>query len=89
MENFGEAELEQLFSEYVSGTIGDTPLYVISGSGQGWFLDPELYQMVPMSRGTEIIPIEKEADSENRILVRAPFRFLLISKKEIQEIGWN
>ena len=67
----------------------DIPLYVISGSGDAWFLDPEAHQMVKISRGTEVVPISDDADIHDRMLVRAPYRFLLIPETEIQEIGWN
>ena len=43
-----------------------------------------------MNRGTEIIPVGDLSDDESeKVLVRAPFRFLLIPQKEVQEIGWN
>ncbi len=67
----------------------DIPLYVISGSGDAWFLDPEAHQMVKISRGTEVVPISEDPDTQSRMLVRAPYRFLLIPQREIQEIGWN
>ena len=63
------------------------PQYIISGSGCGWFVDPETRFMVQVSRGTEIVPVE-EVDS-NRTLVRGPFNFLIIPNDEIIEIGFN
>jgi len=74
--------------EYLSSNYS-LPKYVISGSGLGFFLDPEAYQFVRCPRGTEIVPIDLLPDERNRILVRAPFRFLLIPENEVQEIGWN
>ena len=65
----------------------DIPQYVISGSGCGWFVDPETRFMVQVTRGTEVFPIE-EIDS-NRTLVRGPFNFLIIPNDEILEIGFN
>jgi hypothetical protein len=84
---------EELLTDLISGTLTDCdhdlPHYVISGSGEGWFLNPETHQMVMISRGTEIVPMPGDADDRDRLLVRAPFRFLLIHKDEVQEIGWN
>ena len=83
-----EGILEELLSESVfEGS--NLPHYVISGSGDAWFLDPELKQMVMISRGTEIVPVPGDSDSGVRTLVRAPYRFLLVPEDEIQEIGWN
>ena len=88
----GNEMLEALLSEELfEGS--NLPHYVISGSGDAWFLDPELKQMVMISRGTEIVPIPGdeggEKGGEARTLVRAPYRFLLVPEEEIQEIGWN
>ena len=67
------------------------PQYVISGSGWGWFLDPESHQMVRVARGSEIVPLPatEEEMENNKILVRASYRFLLIDSGEVQEVGWN
>jgi hypothetical protein len=68
------------------------PYYMISGSGWGYYLDPEIHQMVLIPRGTEVIPVEKiedSSDSNDKILCRSPYRFLLIPRFEVQEIGWN
>jgi len=82
--------LNSILAELSSDVEGsDIPLYVISGSGVGWFLDPESCQMVKMNRGTEIVPLGPTADENDKMLVRAPFRFLLIPEEEVQEIGWN
>ena len=76
---------EAILTELASGE----PYYVISGSGTAWYLDPESRQVVQIPRGTEIVPIDKLEAGPDRILVRAPNRFLLIPHCEIQEIGWN
>ena len=82
--------IDHIMSELASDTENnELPQYVISGSGEGWFLDPESYQMVKMNRGTEIIPLGPTADKDEKMLVRAPYRFLLIPQEEVQEIGWN
>lgn len=65
------------------------PQYIISGSGWGWYLDPEVHQMVRVAKGQEIIPMPGSTDDQDRLLVRAPFRFLMIPEEEVQEIGWN
>ena len=92
-----EAKVEGFLEELLSESVfegSSLPHYVISGSGDAWFLDTELKQMVMISRGTEIVPIPgdedpREVDSGVRTLVRAPYRFLLVPEDEIQEIGWN
>ena len=82
--------IEELVSDIMSEeSMVNLPHYVISGSGDAWFLDPETHQMVQISRGTEIVPIPGDEDSGARTLVRAPYRFLLVPQDEIQEIGWN
>jgi len=82
--------LDEVVSEFMPDeSHSDIPLYVISGSGDAWFLDPQAHQMVKISRGTEVVPISEDADTQSRMLVRAPYRFLLIPESEIHEIGWN
>ena len=83
---------DSLFEELLAGsgfTETSLPQYVISGSGWGWYLDPEEHQMVRIARGQEIVLLPGEPDEYNRLLVRAPFRFLMIHESEVQEIGWN
>ena len=58
------------------------PQHVISGSGWGWFLDPEQMQMVRARRGVEIIPVPTDVDYEDRILVALSSRILLIPASE-------
>ncbi len=83
-----ELDMEDVMSELLEGA-SSIPNYVISGSGWGWFLDPESHQFIRCSRGTEIVPIDENPDAADRILVKSPYRFLLIPKNEVQEIGWN
>ena len=83
-----ELDVDEVMSELLAGA-SSIPNYVISGSGWGLFLDPESNQFIRCSRGTEIIPINDNLDSSDRLLVRSPYRFLLIPKDEVQEIGWN
>ena len=83
---------DKFLSEILSETYSEMlslPQYIISGSGLGWFFDPDACEMVRVSRGTEIIPLPDSLDDNKRMLVRAPHRFLLIPEKEVQEIGWN
>jgi hypothetical protein len=83
-----DLDVEDLMSQMLEDAVS-VPNYVISGSGWGWFLDPEVHQFIRCSRGTEIIPMDELPDEADRILVRSPYRFLLIPKNEVQEIGWN
>lgn len=65
------------------------PQHVISGSGWGWFLDPQQMEMVRALRGTEIVPVASDADYEDRVLVALSSRILLVPASEILEVGWN
>jgi hypothetical protein len=65
----------------------DLPYHMISGSGDAWFLDPDLKTMVLIKRGTEVVPVEK-LDGE-KFLVRSSFNFLVVPDNELIEIGFN
>jgi hypothetical protein len=87
-----DAKIDDILNDlvtYVAAESDSLPNYVISGSGWGWFLDPEKNQMVRVSRGSEIVPLPGETDTLDRCLVRSDYRFLLIPESEVQEIGWN
>tara|TARA_R110002020_G_scaffold240411_5_gene453349 strand:+ start:2582 stop:2719 length:138 start_codon:yes stop_codon:yes gene_type:complete len=45
--------------------------------------------MTEVLRGTEIVQITVEPDSKGRVLVRAPYQYLMILEKEIVDIGFN
>lgn len=79
-----DAVIDLLFGDYEA-----IPNYAISGSGTAWYLDPKSSTMVLVKRGIEVFPVTDDVDSSNRMLVRAPYRLLLIPQDEIQEIGWN
>ena len=83
--------LEKILSEVANEDdyASSEPYYVISGSGWGFYLDPEVSQMVMIPKGTEIVPIDDNLDEQDRLLCRSPYRFLLIPKFEVQQIGWN
>jgi len=83
-----EVELEDV-DLYAQGS--SLPQYIISGSGWGWFFDPESHQMVRVARGSEIVPLPSADDEliNSKVLVRASYRFLLIDSDEVQEVGWN
>ena len=81
---------EEAFSDLLLLDGGSSePYYVISGSGLAWYLDPESKQFVQISRGTEVVPVDDPDAGSDRVLVRAPYRFLLVPPDEILEIGWN
>ena len=76
------------FVEELIASAASQSQYVISGSGWGWYLDPDCHEFVRVSRGTSILPLPSESE-ENKILVRTPYRFLLVPEEEVVEIGWN
>ena len=84
-------KLEEMSQEDMIDSLMSTcePVHVISGSGWGWFLDPESSTMSRIMRGTEIIPIDSNVDASDRILVESPFGLLMIPEDEVSEIGWN
>ena len=71
--------------------VTNIPNYILSGSGPAWYVNPESMKMEFVSRGIEIIPIDDicEAEDDDKIVVRAPYRFLVVPKSDIIEIGWN
>ena len=81
--------LDYLFTNTGSYDTEPFPYQVISGSGSDWFYDPVGKTMAEIPRGTEIVQISLEPDSRGRVLVRAPFQFLMIPEKEIVDIGFN
>ena len=62
---------------------------MISGSGNDWFYDPVTRTMVESPRGIEIVQISDLPDDQGRVLVRAPFKFLLIPEEEVIDLGYN
>jgi hypothetical protein len=81
--------LDYLFSNTGSAEVEPFPYQVISGSGTDWFYDPVGKMMTEIPRGIEVVQISVEPDSKGRVLVRAPFQFLMIPEKEIVDIGFN
>ena len=73
----------------VGGNTEPLPYQIISGSGYGWFLDPATKKMERILRGTEIIQISEKPNKKGRVLVRAEYRYLMISANEILDIGYN
>lgn len=65
------------------------PSYALSGSGWGWFYDPDERVMVRVPLGTECIPFSFSTGSDGKIPIRITSRTLLVNKDEIIEIGWN
>ena len=83
-----EEDLADILHELMILDNPDTQ-YVISGSGWGWYLDPDTHEFVRVSRGTQIIPMMDQQDDRERVLVKSLYRFLLIPIAEVQEVGWN
>jgi hypothetical protein len=61
---------------------------IIDGIGNAWFYDPIDKILVEVPRGIEVVQISENPDSEGRVLVRAPFQFLMIPQEEIIDIGF-
>ena len=79
--------VETILASFTDGS--KRPYHILSGSGPAYFLDPDALEMIRTQRGTEVVPIPGDIDSLGRILVRVPYRFLLIPEEEILEVGWN
>mgnify|MGYP003132250749 FL=1 len=54
-----------------------------------WFYDPVTRTMVESPRGIEIVQISEDTDHKGRVLVRAPFQFLMIPEEEVVDLGFN
>ena len=81
--------LDYLFAN--TGSVENEPFsyQIISGSGMDWFYDPIGKTMAEIPRGTEIVQISLDTDSKGRVLVRAPYQYLMVLEKEIVDIGFN
>tara|TARA_Y100001963_G_C6533960_1_gene332399 strand:+ start:226 stop:480 length:255 start_codon:yes stop_codon:yes gene_type:complete len=79
--------LKDMLSDPELGADIEVPYHIISGSGIGYFMDPELKSLVHVSRGTEIVPIEEVNSSYT--LVRGQFNYLIVPNDEIIELGYN
>ena len=54
------------------------PYQIISGSGDGWFIDPTTKSMVKLTRGTEIVQVTNKPDKRGRVIARAEQRYIMI-----------
>lgn len=81
--------LSYLMATTGSADVEPIPYQMISGSGIDWFYDPVTRTMVETPRGIEIIQITEVADHKGRVLVRAPFQFLMIPEEEVIDLGFN
>ncbi len=81
--------LNYLLDATGSSNVEPLTYQMISGSGYGWFYDPVTRAMAEVARGTEIVQISEASDCRGMILVRAPYKFLMIPEEEIIDIGYN
>ena len=84
-------KLADLWSAISEVTKDNTPMQyqIISGSGNGWFLDPTTKIMVKVPRGTEIVQVTTEPDKRGKVIARAEHRYIMISPDEIIDVGYN
>ena len=83
-----ETEVDEL--ALLSSIFADElPCYVLSGSGHDWFFSPDLGQMVRVSRGVELVPLDDITCERERLLVSSPSCTFLILKNELIEVGYN
>jgi|TARA_R110001583_G_scaffold104611_2_gene252003 hypothetical protein len=67
----------------------DTPSYILTGEGWGWYLDPTKGTMVKVRKGIEVIPLEDIPDDHGRILVQTAYQIILVPSVEVDIVGWN
>ena len=84
-------KLADLWSAISEATKDNAPLpyQIISGSGDGWFLDPSIKLLVKVPRGTEIVQITEKPNKRGKVVVRAEHRYIMISPDEIIDVGYN
>ena len=66
-----------------------SPYQIISGSGDGWFLDPTTKMLIKVPRGTEIVQVTEKPDKRGKVIARAEHRYIMISPDEIIDVGYN
>ena len=81
--------LDYLFDNTGSAENEPFSYQMISGSGTDWFYDPIGKMMTEIPRGTEVVQMSIDVDSKGRVLVRAPYHYLMVPEKEIIDIGFN
>ena len=84
-------KLADLWSAISEASKDTTPssYQIISGSGDGWYLDPTTKSMVKVPRGTEIIQVTEKPDKRGKVIARAEHRYIMISPDEIIDVGYN
>ena len=83
-----ETEVDEL--ALLSSIFADElPCYILSGSGHDWFFSPDACQMVRVTRGVELIPLDDIACERGRLLVSSPSYTFLIPENELIEVGYN
>jgi hypothetical protein len=84
-------KLADLWSAISEATKDNAPMpyQIISGSGDGWFLDPTTKMLIKVPRGTEIIQITEKPDKLGKVVARAEHRYIMISPDEIIDVGYN
>lgn len=82
MEN--DLEIESLLESYIS-----QPVYILSGSGFGWYYSEAKRSMVRVSRGSECTFCEEDPKNPNVYFVQIGSEIFSIPKEDLLEIGWN
>lgn len=85
--------LKRIFNQ-ISGTIEEedelVPEYAISGQGYDWFYDPSQRTVVRVPRGIKCFVLNKEEDSQGRILVyTVSNHVILVEAEELIRTGFD
>tara|TARA_Y100001973_G_C5201770_1_gene338326 strand:- start:1522 stop:1797 length:276 start_codon:yes stop_codon:yes gene_type:complete len=70
-----------------SASEDNVPQCILSGSGYGWFWNPQTRQMARALRGSEIVLLS-EYDCE-KSLVMSHGLILVVNNDEVIEVGYN
>jgi len=81
-----EPLIAQLFKNKVNQTF---PEFIVSGSGDAWFLNPGTKSMERIFRGSLVKRITTQTDSQGRHLVKVGTLKILIPEEELFSIGDN
>jgi len=71
----------------ISMSEDNVPHCILSGSGHGWFWCPQTRQMKRVQRGTEIVYISDYGETKS--LVMSSDSYLVVSKDDVIEVGYN
>ena len=74
----------EILETYVS-----QPVYILSGSGFGWYYSDVKKTMIRVSRGSECIFCEEDPENPKKYIVQIGSEVFSIPCDDLIEVGWN